>query len=97
MSIVTSNEQIAWLASDIKQCKAQIKAIEKKQKEAEQQLYNIVGENEMVVDDDGLEILTWKYNADTNYFDVNAFKEAHPKLYEQFCKKRPGPRVLRIK
>lgn len=97
MSSIPSNEQIAWLASDIKDCKAQIKKYEKQQKEAEQKLYNIIGEHDMVVDEDGLEVLTWTYNKETKYFDANAFKEAYPDLYNKFCKTRPGARVLRIK
>lgn len=97
MPAVMQDEKIRWVVSEIRDAKKLEAKAKKDYKTATQALYNIIGENELVVDEDGLEVLTWEYNKDSERFDLEAFKAAHPEMYKAFIKIVPGNRTLRIK
>ena len=42
-------------------------------------------------------LVTWKAPKASKKFQTKAFKEAHPELYNEFCKETPGSRRFLVK
>lgn len=61
-------------------------------------LRELIGEHaEILLGDEGKPLATWKTSKPRKVFDLDAFKEAHPKLHREFMVERPGTRALLLK
>lgn len=60
-------------------------------------IQQLLGDTEIVYDEDGVEILTWKYGKDTMKFQQQEFKETYPDLYKEFCAPTRGNRNFKPK
>lgn len=96
-NIQVKRDQVEELLADIAFCRQYAKQYKDRLEELMQKLYNIVGEHDVIVDEDAVQVATWKYAADSEYFDKEEFKKANPSVYELFTKMRPGSRRLVIK
>jgi len=84
------------LVREAKQAEQARLAAKKSEDAVKLRLENIIMGKETVTFN-GVPILTYKNNKPGEYFDKNAFKEAHPETYKKFATPALGARVLRIK
>ena len=97
MTVILANDEAAQIVKDLQTVKYQIKKLLKAQERLTQQLYNYMGENEVLASVDGEEIVTWKYTADSLSFNAKKFKEDSPDIYDAYIEIKPGHRRLLLK
>lgn len=78
------------------QAKAEKKAAEAKEKEYAAVVTTFM-QDAAALTYQGRTLATWKQNRDTAYFDSDALAIAHPAIFAQFHRTRPGNRPLLIK
>lgn len=95
--MITCSIEMAIIIDELKNLREHKKQVEKREEDLKQQLYNHMQENEEAITEDGEILATWKYSADSQYFDTERFKKESPELFEEFVLTRPGSRRLVIK
>lgn len=96
--MIASTEEIERILRNIAEIRGELVRLKDVEKQMQDQLYLMVGENEMVVDPHtGLELATWKYTKDSYQFDAPRFKEEQKSLYNEYLKPKAGHRVLKVK
>ncbi len=84
------------LYSELVNCRLTLKAAEDAKANAESKLKAIMADAEELYFGGKL-LATWKNNKDGEAFDKDAFKAAHPAIYQQFTKHKAGARPFLIK
>jgi hypothetical protein len=97
MSFVESTDEIKEIIDDLRRVREFIKNCLEQEEVLKKKLYNIINENEGIIDlQTGETLATWKYNSESVRFDAKLFKEENPLGYAEYCKIQPGARILRI-
>ncbi len=88
------NNATNW-ASHLVQIKNEIKSLEEHELECKNNLMNIIGDAENAIGN-GYSI-SWKSPVDKLIFNVDIFKEKHPRLYDEFVELKPQSRRFNVK
>ena len=94
--MITLSEDYAAIAGYLTQAKTELAHWEDQKSQFEGQLKAAMEDASIAVIPSYGEV-TWKSTKSTKAFDEAAFKAAHPDLYEQFIKERPGYRRFLLK
>lgn len=97
MSTIPLSEEIKTIIYDLRAAQEYEKRLKKQIEHLKQKLYNAMKENEIVVDEDGCEIVTWKQSDDIKRFNHKRFEQDNPALYAMYVELSPGSRRLLIK
>lgn len=97
MSSVFSTDEIKKVVDELKELKAVLKALEKKEEQLKQALYNHMLDNEILITPDGEILLSWKYSEPTAFFDAKRLQKENPHTYQAYMDVRDGSRRLLIK
>jgi putative phage-type endonuclease len=84
--------RLLW--GEFTQAKIDAEEADKKRKALRAQVLNLIGDSEFATVD-GQPVLSYKSSKDGDSFDTKAFQDAHPDIYRQFLKSKPGIRTLR--
>jgi len=76
--------------------KNELSALERAVKELRAHLELAIGPNEAMTFN-GQTLFTYKSTKDGEAFDVKAFRENHPEIYDAYLRPKPGYRVMRMK
>lgn len=94
---IVSNDKALVIVSDLQAIKAQIKALQKIEEGLKQDLYNFMGEHDVLVNHEtGEECVHWSYSEGYMKFDTKKFMEDKPKIYKQYLFKTEPVRMLRV-
>ncbi|MCA1980093.1 MAG: YqaJ viral recombinase family protein [Calditerrivibrio sp.] len=83
---VKANEDIITLVNQLSQLKEEKKELDTKIESLENKIKLFMADNELLVDDSGRVLVTWKQSKPSESFDKEKFKEQHPDLYQKFVK-----------
>lgn len=97
MSVIPLTEEIQVIVADLRFAKEHKKRLDKQIEHLQQKLYNAMKENEVVIDSDGCEVVTWKQSDDVKRFNHKRFEQDNPALYAMYVELSPGSRRLLIK
>lgn len=97
MSAITLNDEIRHIIADLTIAQEHEKRLKKQIEHLKQKLYNAMKENEVIVDEDGCEVVTWKQSDDVKRFNHKRFEQDNPALYAMYVELSPGSRRLLIK
>lgn len=96
-SKIPSNGDALEIVKNLQEVKRSISILEKQKERITQQLYNFMGENEVMFDHEtGEEIVNWSYSKGAIRFDAKRFELERPKLYKEYLKAGEPVRVLRV-
>lgn len=90
----TATQDMINAINKLKETRTTIKELEEKESIYKKQICESIADAEMIIDDEGSKLATWK-NQEAARFDTTLFKKEHPDLYKEFCK-TTETRVLRI-
>lgn len=88
-------ESIALAELDASPTKESIKRMEERYAQKEMELRAALGSSQYVKYKNK-NIVTYSTTTGRSYFDVDSFREAHPELYQEYIKRKPNSRTLRI-
>ncbi len=77
--------------------KLSLKVGEQAKEELEQKVKAAMEDNSVLVDANGLPLITWKKARDSQRFDAKRFKSEHPDLHSQYLNTVPGSRRFLVK
>lgn len=97
LSIIQSTDKALELLSELKAVRLALKGLEDNEKRLIQLLVAEMKEHEVLVSEDGEELVTYKYTADVNFFDAKKFAIDNPLIYTKYMSKRPGSRRFVVK
>lgn len=86
--------QIITMLRDVKN---RIKILDEKKAEYETQLKIALEDAEAFIDEDGVELVTYKSPKDSLSFDKDSFKKDNPDLYNKYLITKPGARRFLVK
>lgn len=96
--VATVNEAQAEVVAQLVEVKKEIARLEEERERLDVRVKMLIGEKEgIVLAGEERPIATWKHNRPRKVFHQDAFAQAHPDLFEQFCTMLPGERVLRTR
>lgn len=72
-------------------------ALDKADSAVKDQIRAFMGDQTELVDAKGNLLVTWYAGAGKSAFDLNAFRAAHPAIYEEFLIEKPGNRTMLFK
>lgn len=90
---ITATEEVLVHVADLADVKAQLKALEERERNLKFQIENFMGHDEVLIDASGRPLATWK---PTTYSHLNgdALKERHPEIHAEFYESRPTRRLM---
>jgi putative phage-type endonuclease len=91
---IEGGSELAELWTEFSDAKKAAEEADKKRKTLRARILELVGDAELGLVG-GAPILSYKASKDVESFDAKAFQQAHPDLYSQFLKFKPGSRTLR--
>lgn len=97
MTVIVVKDDVAFLLGELTRIREHKKQLLKQEEVLMQKLYNVVGEHDEMVSEDGQILGTWKYSSDSDYFDHKRFQAEEPILFNEYLATRPGSRRLVIK
>ena len=93
--VATQNIEVA--VAQLKQYKANIKALEDQSEALEVAIRNTMGDKSEIVSISGDTLVTWRSSKTSKRFSSDLFKQAMPDIYEQFVIEQPGSRRFLVK
>jgi predicted phage-related endonuclease len=93
--VATQNVEVA--VTQLKQYKANIKALEDQSEALEVAIRNTMGDKGEIVSISGDTLVTWRSSKSSKRFSSDLFKQAMPDIYEQFVIEQPGSRRFLVK
>ena len=93
--VATQNIEVA--VAQLKQYKANIKALEDQSEALEVAIRNTMGDKSEIVSISGDTLVTWRSSKSSKRFSSDLFKQAMPDIYEQFVIEQPGSRRFLVK
>lgn len=93
---VQASESVYLACQRLKAVKDNLKHLDAEKDLLEGQIKHAIGEA-AVIELDGMPLATWKAAKDSQRFDSDAFKAAHPELFAQYLKTVPGSRRFLLK
>ena len=93
--VATQNIEVA--VAQLKQYKANIKALEEQSEALEVAIRNTMGDKSEIVSVSGETLVTWRSSKSSKRFSSDLFKQAMPDIYEQFVIEQPGSRRFLVK
>ena len=93
--VATQNVEVA--VAQLKQYKANIKALEDQSEALEVAIRNTMGDKSEIVSISGDTLVTWRSSKTSKRFSSDLFKQAMPDIYEQFVIEQPGSRRFLVK
>ena len=93
--VATQNVEVA--VAQLKQYKANIKALEDQSEALEVAIRNTMGDKSEIVSISGDTLVTWRSSKSSKRFSSDLFKQAMPDIYEQFVIEQPGSRRFLVK
>lgn len=93
--VATQNVEVA--VAQLKQYKANIKALEDQSEALEVAIRNTMGDKSEIVSVSGETLVTWRSSKSSKRFSSDLFKQAMPDIYEQFVIEQPGSRRFLVK
>lgn len=94
---ITASAGIEAALARLKEIQQITKQLENEAVELKTGVMSFMGDLDTIVDLEGKPLATWRMSKGSNRFDVDAFKAAHPELYQQFLTERDGSRRFLIK
>jgi len=94
---VYANAEVTKACNLLSAYKQQIKLLEEQESALKQIIYNFMQDKDTLLDLDNSVLATFKSAKDSTKFDMDAFKEAMPEVYERFLKAVPGSRRFLLK
>ncbi len=91
------SKNIESTVNALKETKQTIAELKCEQEGLELDIKRFLGNAEVLLNEKGQSILTWKQSAASTRFNEKSFAAEHPDLYQRYCEKRPGSRRLHIK
>jgi predicted phage-related endonuclease len=93
--VATQNVEVA--VAQLKQYKANIKALEDQSEALEVAIRNTMGDKSEIVSISGDTLVTWRSSKSSKRFSSDLFKQAMPDIYEQFVIEQLGSRRFLVK
>ena len=93
--VATQNVEVA--VAQLKQYKANIKALEDQSEALEVAIRNTMGDKSEIVSISGDTLVTWRSSKSSKRFSSDLFKQAMPDIYEQFVIEQAGSRRFLVK
>ena len=93
--VATQNVEVA--VAQLKQYKANIKALEDQSEALEVAIRNTMGDKGEIVSISGDTLVTWRSSKSSKRFSSDLFKQAMPDIYEQFVIEQLGSRRFLVK
>jgi predicted phage-related endonuclease len=93
--VATQNVEVA--VAQLKQYKANIKALEDQSETLEVAIRNAMGDKSEIISISGDTLVTWRSAKTSKRFSSDLFKQAMPDIYEQFVIEQPGSRRFLVK
>jgi len=93
---VQASEAVYLACQRLKAVKDSLKQLDAEKDLLEGQIKHAIGEA-AVLELDGMTLATWKAAKDSQRFDSDTFKTAHPELFAQYLKTVPGSRRFLLK
>lgn len=97
MSNAICTHDIEQVIDELKSVRALMKQLKATEEKLIQKIHNFIGENDTIITPDGVELLSWKFTNDIEYFDAKRFQQENPFLYDEFTSIRAGSRRLLLK
>lgn len=79
-----------WMIKDywrLKQIKQEEKILEKEKIDIQNKIKAVIGDKEALVNDQGIEIITYRFDSAVTTFNKTKFELEHPVVYAQYCYK----------
>ena len=96
-SIATGSKDDCSVVTNLRQLKIQKADIDKQVNEAQLELMKVMGDKEILVNQSGFELATWKKTKDSEYLDTKILAEEQPDIYNKYLKTRNGFRRFVLK
>ena len=96
-SIATGSKDDCSVVTNLRQLKIQKADIDKQVNEAQLELMKVMGDKEILVNQSGFELATWKKTKDSEYLDTKILAEEQPAIYNKYLKTRNGFRRFVLK
>jgi len=77
------NDEVSKIVDELRDIRAEVSTLKEREELLKMKLQNIVGDSEILCDDDGIIRVTYKYIVGKR-FNSKAFKEAEPTMYARF-------------
>jgi hypothetical protein len=97
LSVIQSTEEAQRLISELKKTRKMLKDLKALEEKLIRKLVSEMKDHEVLVSEDGEELITYKFTADVNFFDSKRLLLDNPELYEAYLDKRPGSRRFVVK
>ncbi len=94
---VIADEEVEKEATELKELKVKLKAMEAEKKQKEEKIKIYMGENSVLLGSHGGPVATYKKAKDSEKLNRNRLRDEHPKLYDDFCETVAGSRRFLIK
>jgi putative phage-type endonuclease len=96
--IVQAKPEVVAASKRLAELKEAFKSMEKEIDGLEAVVKGAIGDGDTLLDPEtGAYLATWKSTKDSTKFDEDAFSKAHPELYQQFIRAKPGYRRFLLK
>lgn len=97
LSSIVSNDTANNVVQQLLEVKNQMKDLKAMEEALKQQLYNYMGEHDVLIDcETGQETAKWTYSEGFQKFDVKKFMADKPRVYKQYLFLTEGVRTLRL-
>ena len=96
-SIATGSKDDCSVVTNLRQLKIQKADIDKQVNETQLELMKVMGDKEILVNQSGFELATWKKTKDSEYLDTKILAEEQPDIYNKYLKTRNGFRRFVLK
>lgn len=94
---IVSDDEAVKTVECYQEVKRNIKMLEKQKEKLEQQLYNFMGEHDVMINHEtGEEFVNWSYSKGYQRFDAKKFMVDKPKVYKQYLFMTDPVRTLRV-
>jgi len=96
-STIISNHDANQTVEELVKLKKQISALKAMEERLKQDLYNFMGEHDVMINcETGEEFVNWSYSEGYMKFDSKKFMKDKPKIYKQYLFKTEPVRTLRL-
>jgi|SRR6266850_5400993 len=97
LSVIQSTEEALRLISELKKTRKMLKDLKSLEEKLIRKLVSEMKNHEVLVSEDGEELITYKFTSDVSFFDSKRLLLDNPEIYESYLDKRPGSRRFVIK